>query len=390
MPWKEPGEKPSEPRDREPHGREPWGSGQGGHGGGPDLDAWLKNLRRRLGPFGRGPIGVLALVVVLIVLWFVIGGWTSIGTQQVGVLLRFGRFERVLQPGFHLRFPSPIDQVQKVDMGRTRSVNDEARLLTRDGQLALVDYSVHYKVTNARDFLYSTQDSEEVLRDASTAAVRAVVGSHDLRCLVEALETTCPTGRIDDDKLAGEVLGQLKASLADMHAGLGVAITDVGIQDINVPSDVSQAFDGIAKAHEETAAAKTTAEADVERHKAEVKAQVASIKTDADAYRRQVIADANAAVARFNQVLPAYQAEPQVTRHQLWLNAMHDVLTRNHVVVNTGSGNVVVQFQLQRSAAAGQPASATSAAPAASSAAAPSASVALPVTSGPAVQASAQ
>src|SRR6185437_4885096 len=181
MPWKEPGEKPREPRDREPRGRE--------------LDAWLKKFWRGLGPFGRGPLGVIALVVLLIVLWFAIGGWTSIDAQQVGVVLRFGRFEHVLQPGLHLRLPPPIDRVRKIDIGHPRTVGDEARVLTSDGQLVLGDYDVHYKITDVRRFLFTTRDAEQVVRDAATAAVRAAVGSHKLQCLIDDLDLPCPPGR---------------------------------------------------------------------------------------------------------------------------------------------------------------------------------------------------
>lgn len=379
MPWKEPGDKP-----REPRGREPWGSGQGGSGGGPDLEAWLRKFRRALGPFGRGPLGALALIVVAIVLWFVIGGWTAVSAQQVGVVFRFGRLERVLQPGLHLRFPSPIDRVEKIDMSRVRSVNDEARLLTGDGQLVLLDYEVQYKVTDARAFLFATRDPEEVVRNAATAAARAGVGAHTLPCLTDALELPCPSGHVDADKLAGTMRALLDASLADTHAAIGVAVTGVSVQSIGVPSDVKQAFDAIAKAHEEAKTARATAEADVAGGKVETKDQAAAIRTDAEAYRHKVVADANAAVARFGQVLVQYDAAPQVTRHRLWLDAMQAVLTKNHVVVNTGSGNVIVQFPAQHAGVRGAPASAGSSAPASTSPApASGASVSIPVTSGP-------
>jgi len=380
MPWKEPGEKP-----REPRGREPWG--QGGQGGGPDLETWFRRARRALGPFGHGPLGALALIVLLIVLWFAIDGWTSINGQQVGVLLRFGRFEQVLQPGLHAHFPSPIDQIEKVDMGRIRTVNDEARLLTGDGQLVLVDYNVHYKVTNARDFLYSTRDAEEVVRNAATSAARAAVGTHKLQCLIDSLDLPCGSGRVDDDKLAADVLAQLQTMLADAHGDIGVAVTDVGVQDIGVPSDVKQAFDAIAKARDDVKTVRAAAEAGVAGNKVKARNQAASIKADAEAYRHQVVDDANAAVARFDRILPQYQAAPQVTRHRLWLDTMQAVLTRNHVVVNTGSGNVIVQFPAQRSDATGEPANAGSSAPAEpATAPAASGSVSIPVTSGPGVQ----
>lgn len=377
MPWKEPGEKP-----REPRGREPWGPGQGGQG--PDLDAWLKKFWRGLGPFGRGPLGVIALVVLLIVLWFAIGGWTSIGAQQVGVVLRFGHFEQVLQPGLHLRLPPPIDRVRKIDIGHARTVGDEARVLTSDGQLVLVDYDVHYKITDVRRFLFTTRDAEQVVRDAATAAARAAVGSHKLQCLIDDLDLPCPPGRTDGNKLGADILARLQGVMADANGDIGVTVSDVAVQSIGVPSDVKQAFDAISSARDNGTTAQAAARAEVVSSKLKTKDQVAAIKTDAEAYRRQAMAEANAAVARFGQVLPQYQAAPQVTRHRLWLDTMREVLTKNHVVINTGSGNVIVQFPVQHLAVA-VPASSGSSAPAAASALpAESASAAEPITSGPA------
>jgi len=372
MPWKEPGEKPREPRDREPRNREPWG--QGGRGG-PDLDAWFRKWRHALGPFGRGPLGVFALVAILVVLWFLIGGWTLVGNQQAGVLLRFGKLESVLQPGLHIHFPVPIDRVETVDMGRTRTLSDEARLLTGDGQLALVDYYVQYKVTDARKFLFSTRDAEESARNAAIIGMRAVVGTHSLHDLLDR----------SDDKLDNDARARLVAAL--QRADLGITVGEVGIQNVDVPSEVKQAFDGIAKAREDAKAAQATAHADVARKKVETAAEAASLKTAAESYRAKAVADAQAEVARFGQILAQYQAAPQVMRHRLWLDAMHDVLSKNRVVVNTGSGNVIVQFPARHPAAAASDSSSSTGVPASAASQPTSASsAAIPVTSGPALQ----
>ena len=376
MPWKEPGEKP-----RVPRGHEPWGPRQGGSGnGGPDLEAWLRKARRSLGPFGHGPLGAIALIVLAIVLWFAIGGWTMIGNQQVGMLLRFGRLEGVLQPGLHFHVPLPVDRVQVVDLGRTRILSDDVRLLTGDGQLAMIDYFVQYKVADARKFLFSSRDAEETARNAATIAVRAVVGSHSL---TEVMNRS-------DDQLDTAIRGRVQAALA--QADLGVTIGAVGIQNVGVPSEVKQAFDGIAKAHEDGRAAQATARADVSRAKVEANARAASLKIDAESYRNKSIADARAEVARFDQILTQYRAAPQVTRHRLWLQAMQDVLSDNRVVVNTGTGDVIVQFpQRAPQHTAAIPAPGGSSAPAgtapspASSLPLPPQKTAPPVTSGPAV-----
>lgn len=374
MPWKEPGEKPREPRGREPWGPRQGGSGSGGSGG-PDLEAWLRKARRSLGPFGHGPLSAIALLAVAIVLWFAIGGWTMIGNQQVGVLLRFGRLQSVLQPGLHFHIPVPVDRVQVVDLGRTRTLSDDVRLLTADGQLAMVDYYVQYKVADVRKFLFSSRDAEETARNAATIAVRAVVGSHGLKELMER----------SDDKLDDEIRGRLQAALA--RADLGITISAVGIQNVGVPSEVKQAFDDIAKAHEDAKAAEATARADVSRQKVEAASKAASLKADAESYRSRTIADAHSETARFDQLLVQYRAAPQVTRHRLWLDAMHDVLVKNRVVVNTGTGDVIVQFPPRHPASASggeAPAPAGSSVPTpASSVQAPSGTSTPPVTSGP-------
>lgn len=370
MPWKEPGDKPSEPRDRPPRGREPWGRGSGSNDSGPDLDAWLAKARRRLGPFGRGPLGALAVIVLVLVLWWVIGGWSMVGNQQVGVLLRFGRLDAVLQPGLHLHLPTPIDRVTIVDMGRTRTLSDEVRLLTADGQLALVDYYVQYKVADARKFLFAARDAEETARNAAAVAMRALVGTHTLQQLQQR----------EDGQFGKLLQNRLGSALAGTD--IGISVTGAGIQNVGVPSEAKQAFDGIAKAHQDAKAAQATAHADVARNKVEATVQAAALQTAADSYRASSIAEAQASVARFGQILAQYQAAPQVTRHRLWLDAMHDVLTKNHVVVNTGSGNVIVQFPPRQSEPASSPAPASTTPDA--SAPASAASVA-PVTSGPAL-----
>lgn len=365
MPWKEPGEKPSEPR-----GREPWGQGDRGNGGGPDLDAWLQGLRRRLGPFGRGPLGVVAVLVLAVALWFAIGGWVAVGPQQVGVVLRFGRLAAVLQPGLHFRLPPPIDHVRIVDLQRVRDLSDDVRLLTGDGQLVLLDYDVQYRVGDARMFLFASRDAEATVRNVATVTMRALVGTHALADLLDR----------DDGALANAARTRIAAAVAE--AGVGIVVTGVTVQHAAVPAEAKQAFDAIDKAREDAKAAQVAASAEVARQKVDTQAKLATIASNAAVYRAKAEADAKADAARFAAVLPQYQAAPQVTRHRLWLDTLHEVLSRNHVVVNTGTGNVIVQFP-PRQADAAHVAPSTSAAPAAAEVPASAASGSAPATSGP-------
>jgi membrane protease subunit HflK len=371
MPWKEPGEKPREPNDtwgtgdregdRDRSGdrqnNRPGGGRPGGPGGGNDfdLDAQLRRLRQRFGRFGGGPSGLIALVVVAILVWFAVGSWTLIDAREAGILLRLGQYQGTLQPGLHLHLPRPFANVVKVDTGRSRTVSDQIRMLTGDGQIALVDFFVQYKVTDPRKFLFAVRDPEDAMRQATLAVLRAQVGTQTMQQL------TAQTGNTLTDRIKADLQNKLDGY------GSGIEVTEVGIQNVSVPQEVADAWNDIGNARQDAQRMQGDAHAAADKVQADARAQAAQIRADADAYKTARIAAAKGEAARFDQVLNAYRAAPEVTRRKLWLQTMQEVLSENRTVINAGGGNVIIQMPPPATSAR-EPADTTAPAPASSSA----------------------
>lgn len=364
MPWKEPGEKPREPK--EPWGsggrsgdrqnKRPGGNGPGGGGNDFDLEAQLRRLRQRFGRFGGGPGGLLALGVAAVIIWFAIGSWTLIDAREAGILLRFGQYQATLQPGLHAHLPRPFATVLKVDVGRMRTVSDQIRVLTGDGQIALVDFFVQYKVSDPRKFLFAVRDPEDAMRQATLTVLRAQVGTQTMQQLSAQA----------DSKLADRIKADLQRTLDGY--GSGIQVTDVGIQSVSVPQEVKDAWDDIGNARQDAQRMEGDAHAASAKAESDATATAQQMRSDADAYKTDRIAAAKAEAARFAQVLNAYRAAPDVTKRKLWLQTMQEVLARNRTVINTGGGSVIIQMP-QNAAAQKEPAASKSVpAPASSSA----------------------
>ena len=346
MPWKEPGEKPREPN-------EPWGTGQRPNrpnrpGNGFDLEAQLKRLRRSFGPFGSGPAGLLALIVLAVLIWFAVGSWTLIDTRETGIVLRFGQYQRTLAPGLHVHLPRPFANVVKVDTGRTRAVSDQMRMLTRDGQIALVDFYVQYRVKDAREFLFAVRDPEDAMRQATLSTVRAQIGTQTLPELMAGSD--------------GSIIGRIHAALQSTldSYGSGIVVNEVGIQNVSAPQEVRAAYEDVGNARQDAQRAESEARADAAKSQADARAQVAQVRAEADAYKTRTVAMAQAEAARFDLVLSAYQAAPDVTRRRLWLQTMQDVLGASRVVIDT-TGRAVVQLPPQAVPSQSKPVPAASA-----------------------------
>src|SRR6267143_255476 len=145
-----------------PRGGGPWGGGNRGNGGGPgprgrgpqppDFEELLRRgqdrFRRVLpGGFGTGT-GILVVVLGILVIWLA-SGFYRVLPDEVGVVLRFGAYNRTTQPGLNYHLPNPIEtvltpsvtRVNRTEIGYrnaegpargqvTRQVPEEALMLT--------------------------------------------------------------------------------------------------------------------------------------------------------------------------------------------------------------------------------------------------------------------
>ncbi len=149
MPWKEPGK----------GDKDPWSSGNQQP---PDLDDVFRNVSSKVRSIfggdgsGRkssessGNSGIFSLILLLLVFWI---GWDAvhiIDAAERGVVMRFGKFSRELQPGINLTLPRPVESLIKVNVSNVRSVDDRGHMLTEDENLVEFNYQVQYRVASNR------------------------------------------------------------------------------------------------------------------------------------------------------------------------------------------------------------------------------------------------
>jgi membrane protease subunit HflK len=344
MAWNEPGNGQKDPWNRNrSSGRK------------PDLDGMIKSLKARFGKFGAGSGGVLAVVLVFIVAWLLVSSYTVIDARQVGVVLRFGQFSRVLPPGFHLKAPSPIETVTKVEMTQVRSISDNVSMLTRDENIIAIDFNVQYQVSDARKFLYSNNDIENgTMKNASEAAVRSVVGANIMDNILTTPGVDTPTpaqapvagvAPAAKETLQQQTRDILQATLDKYDAG--ILVTGVSFQNVSPPKEVKDAFDDVNAAREDKQSEENKARAYESQVVPVARGDAARAAAEAQGERVERIARANGDVDRFNALLKEYRAAPEVTRRRLWLETVEEVMAGNPKVVDGTNGKNIIQLPVE-------------------------------------------
>ncbi len=337
-------------------GKGPWGSGPNSPGPTPpDLEEILRRgqdkLRRFL-PGGKlGGKGFALLALAAIALWG-FSGFFRVEPDELGVVLRFGKDVREVQPGLNYHLPYPIEtaltpkalRVNKIDIGTrdidtgrgastTRDVPQESLMLTGDENIVDVNFSVFWKVkpTGVGEYLFNIQNPEGTVKAVAESAMREVVGRSDIGPL---LSTARQTTEVAVHDLMQKTLDHYKA---------GILIQQVQLQKVDPPAQVIDAFRDVQAARIDQDRSVNEAQTYVNQVIPQARGNVAKITQAAEAYRQQTVAQATGQTSRFTQIYEQYKKAPDVTRERMYLETMERVLGgTDKIILDSGQGGTGV------------------------------------------------
>ena len=346
MAWNEPGNNNgNNGRDNDPWGNNNRGGQRPGgrDQGPPDLDEVFSKLSQKLGgkfgkkgggggsPIGGGgsAIGFGVIAVIAIAVWFFAGFYT-IGEAERGVVLRLGKYDRIVDPGLNWR-PRFIDEYEAVNVQAIRSLRASGLMLTKDENVVTVAMDVQYRVADPYKYLYRVTNADDSLRQATDSALRAVIGD-------SLMDSILTSGRQQIRQTTQETLNQILDSY-----DMGIVIVDVNFQSARPPEQVKDAFDDAIAAREDEERFIREAEAYKNEILPKATGGAERLKKEAQGYNERVTNEALGQVAQFEKLLPEYQAAPGVTRDRLYLDTMEEVYSSASKVLidSESSGNLL-------------------------------------------------
>lgn len=337
MAWNEPGK----------NDNDPWKNKGGRDQGPPDLDELLKDLGNKFGGiFGNKPgkggsgksisgIGASLAIIVALVVWG-FSGFYTIKEAQRGVVLQFGEFNSMVEPGIHWQ-PTFVEKVIPVDVQTTRNLPSSGFMLTEDENVVSVQMQVQYRIVNARNYLFSVTNADASLEQSFDSAIRYVVGHSEM-------DEVLTSGR---EQVRQAVWTELDKIIAPYN--LGIIVSDVNFKDARPPEQVKDAFDDAIAAKEDEERFVLEAEAYALSVEPEARGRAKRMEQDALAYKQQVVLAAEGEVAKFEKLLPEYLAAPEVTRQRLYLTTMEKVYSStSKVMVDVEGGSSMMYLPLDK------------------------------------------
>ena len=298
--------------------------------------------------------GVILGLAAITLLW---GSFYQVAPEELGVILRLGKFVRSTEPGLHMKLPLGIERLTRVPVQRqlkqefgfrtvraginseyaaTAETKGESLMLTGDLNVVDAEWIVQYKIKDPYLFLFKMREAEATFRDMTEAVVRRVVGD-------SAVDEVITVGRT---RIADESKSLLQ-QLCDDY-GIGIEVNQLIFQDVNPPETVKPSFNDVNEALQEKEKKINESWAEYNQVIPRASGEAEQVLRGAEGYATERVNNAAGDASRFSAVYREYAKAPAVTRKRLYLEALNDILPKitKKIVVDQNQRNVLPLLNL--------------------------------------------
>jgi len=274
--------------------------------------------------------------IAMLVLIFLFSSFFTISPEEVGVILRFGKFSHIASPGLNFKIPLGVDKLYKVPVQRqlkeefgfrtteaginTRYSQEnflsESLMLTGDLNSAEVEWIIQFRIDDPYKYLFKVRDTPLTFRAMTEAVMREVVGD---RTVNEVLTI----GRQEIS-----VAVQVKLQELCNQYETGIKVDQVVLQDVNPPERVKPSFNEVNEAQQEREKLINQARSEFNKVIPRASGEAEKMIQEAEGYALERVNNARGEAARFSSLYEEYRRAKEVTRMRIYLETMNSILPR--------------------------------------------------------------
>ena len=293
---------------------------------------------------------ITLFIIGAIAVW-ALSGFYRVGADEQGVVLRFGKYTNMTQPGLNYHLPFPIEsvmtpkvsKVNRIDVGFRSSnegsrgvigdIKEESAMLTGDENIVDINYSVFWVIKDASKYLFNIQDPIGTIKVVAETAMREVIAR-------KKIQTILTQGRAEIEIEVQKIMQQILDSYNS-----GVNITQIQAQKSDPPAQVIDSFRDVQAAKADKERAQNEAEAYANDIIPRARGEAAKIVQEAEGYKKEVVAQAEGEASRFIAIYNEYAKAKNVTQERMYLETMEKVLSGvNKIIIDKQSGSGVVPY----------------------------------------------
>ena len=301
---------------------------------------------------------------IISLLWLA-SGFYIVQPDEQALVMRFGKFLRIADPGPNYHLPAPIEvhtihkvtlirreeigfrsvssdfynkssyfsQANKSQDNNIKSIIEESMMLTGDENLAEINFIVQWKIKSLANYALNIIDPDKTVKIAAESSMREIIGNTKL------------TDAQTDGRAKVEIQAKdLLQNILDEYES-GVEIVNLQMLKIDPPQEVIDAFRDVQTARSDKERIINQAYAYRNDILPKARGQASKITQEAEAYKATVIAQSIGNSERFNSIYQEYKIAKDVTKKRIYFETMEGIFQDiNKIIID--NNNVLTYLPL--------------------------------------------
>ena len=294
--------------------------------------------------FDFSPKFVLIALLALAALWLSSGIY-KVEEGEQGLVLRFGKFNRISGAGLNFHFPYPIETlyIEKVDESRrleigyrssgrsgqgvssSTDIKTESVMLTGDENIVSLHVDVTWHINDLSKYIFNISNQTNTVKAVASSAIREVVGNTPISSILS-----------NKKQMIANKIEVLMQSVLDQY-GAGVVIEQVKLLRAEPPEQVIAAYRDVQTAKADKERSINQAESYKNDILPRARGEAAKITEEANAYKAYTVSKAKGDTARFDEIYNQYKNNREVTEERLYIETVESVLKDASKVIMGGN-----------------------------------------------------
>ncbi|MGC9383113.1 MAG: FtsH protease activity modulator HflK [Kosmotogaceae bacterium] len=292
---------------------------------------------------------IVPVIIIAVIAIYFLTGFYRVEPAEVGLVKRFGEYQKQVGPGLHYHLPYPIESIvivnvselrkkeigfQTISPGRYSSRENEALMLTGDGNIVYAEAVIQYFISDAGKFAFNLKSDEDIVKSYASSALREEVAA----VTVDEILT------VSRNAIALRTASRVQQELDEL--GVGIQVKNVYLQEVSPPQQVIAAFDDVNSAKQDREQFIYKAEEYKNEIIPKAEGQANEVLNEAEAYARSKVLKAQGESSRFTSILKEYRNAPRVTKTRLYLETVDKVLGESEKIITTNSEDLLKFFDI--------------------------------------------
>jgi regulator of protease activity HflC (stomatin/prohibitin superfamily) len=191
------------------------------------------------------------LILGIVFFFIIIFGLRVVNQYERGVILTFGKYTSTRNPGLTWIFTG-VQTMVKVDLRITTTDIPQQEVITKDNVPVGINAVVYFQVQSAEKAILNIKDYTLAVSQYAQAALRDVIGGIELDPLLSERE---------------QISEEIQKIVVQATESWGISVTDIKIQDIELPADMKRVMAKQAESERERRAIVIRAQGEFEASK---------------------------------------------------------------------------------------------------------------------------